>query len=215
MLESSRKALIAEVFPSIGEPMLAEVMRRADYLEADLNEVIVSQGDLADAMFIIEAGSVDIRERSAGSQQDELLATLHRGQFFGEIGTLTSGRRNASAYARTRTRLIRLDRDTLDFIAGYHQPFGPATGDDGDSSVPQWDEAWTKVVRSACHTLAVAHGAIRSVDVTLRPTGYGGPMQLVALMGRAREIAWDYGVQVNGKFSVGRSVIHLSASPTE
>jgi CRP-like cAMP-binding protein len=213
MLESSRRSLLADVFPGIAEPTLAEVMRRAEYLEATEGEIIVRQGDPADAMYVIENGTVDIRELPAGSGREQLVATLHQRQFFGEVGALTGGQRNASAYARTPTRLIRLDRDLLNLIAGYREPFGDIAAGEKSYVVTQSDAAWTKVIRSACHALAVTHGAIRTIDLALQPIGDGGPMQLVALIGRARELAWEYGVQVHGSVSGGRPIIHLSESP--
>jgi CRP-like cAMP-binding protein len=177
--------------------------------------MIVEQGDLSDSMYIIESGSVDIRERLSGSRQEALLATLHKGQFFGEMGTLAGGRRSASAYARSRASLIRLDRETLEFIAGYHVSFASGAQSEGASAEAEWEAAWTKVIRSSCHTIAAAHGAIQSIDLALKPIRSGGPMHLVVLTGRARELAWEYGVQVHGKFTEGHSIVRLSASPLE
>jgi CRP-like cAMP-binding protein len=213
MLESSRRSLLADVFPGIAEATVAEVMRQAEYVEATKGETIVRQRDPADAMYVIENGTVDIRRSPMGSGPEQLVSTLHQGQFFGEVGALTGGERNASAYARTHTRLIRLGRHLLNLIAGYQEPFGNNDAVEKSYAVTESDAAWTQVIRSACHTLAVTHGAIRSLDLALQPLGGGGPMQLVALIGRAREIAWEYGVQVHGSVSGGRPIIHLSESP--
>jgi CRP-like cAMP-binding protein len=195
--------LIADVFLGIAEPSLAEVLRRAQFLDVPEGDMIVEQGDLSDSMYIIESGSVDIRERLSGSRQEALLATLHKGQFFGEMGTLAGGRRSASAYARSRASLIRLDRETLEFIAGYHVSFASGAQSEGASAEAEWEAAWTKVIRSSCHTIAAAHGAIQSIDLALKPIRSGGPMHLV------------YGVQVHGKVTEGHSIVRLSASPLE
>jgi voltage-gated potassium channel len=59
---------------------------------------VVARGEPADALFLIEAGRAKVR----GS------ATLGPGDWFGEIGLLTGGRRTADVIAATPLRLLRL-----------------------------------------------------------------------------------------------------------
>jgi voltage-gated potassium channel len=59
---------------------------------------LVARGEPADALFLIERG----RARVCGS------AMLGPGDWFGEIGLLTGGRRTADVVAATPMRLLRL-----------------------------------------------------------------------------------------------------------
>jgi CRP/FNR family cyclic AMP-dependent transcriptional regulator len=58
-------------------------------------EHVVRQGDSGSEMFVIQRGEVEIRKHAAG--RDVVLATLGRGEFFGEMSVLESLPRDASA----------------------------------------------------------------------------------------------------------------------
>jgi putative ABC transport system ATP-binding protein len=67
-------------------------------------ELIFSQGDEPDLVYVIEEGEVDILRLNADGTET-LLATIPAGQYFGELGPLLGFPRSASARARTATRL--------------------------------------------------------------------------------------------------------------
>lgn len=75
-------------------------------------EVIFSQGDEGDSMYLIEEGAVDIVAGS-GSQR-VTLAALFGGQYFGELSLLDGAPRSASAVASRATETLALERD--DFV---------------------------------------------------------------------------------------------------
>jgi putative ABC transport system ATP-binding protein len=67
-------------------------------------EVIFSQGDRSDLVYVIDSGSVEIfRPRPDGTEQH--LAVLPTGQYFGELGPLLGFPRSASARAQTEVTL--------------------------------------------------------------------------------------------------------------
>ena len=70
-------------------------------------DVIIREGDLGREMFIIKSGSVDVVKRD----DDKLivLATLERGDFFGEMAILENVSRTAMVIARETTSLIVLN----------------------------------------------------------------------------------------------------------
>ena len=63
--------------------------------QAHRGEYVVRQGDSGSEMFVIQRGEVEIRKHAPG--RDVVLATLGRGEFFGEMSVLESMPRDADA----------------------------------------------------------------------------------------------------------------------
>jgi CRP/FNR family transcriptional regulator/CRP/FNR family cyclic AMP-dependent transcriptional regulator len=73
------------------------------------NEVIFHAGDPGDSLFIVESGSVKIVLASPEGEE-AIIATLHRGDFFGELAVLDGAARSASAVAFEPTDVYTLSR---------------------------------------------------------------------------------------------------------
>jgi CRP-like cAMP-binding protein len=82
------------------------IAERKGYIAGDL---IYSEGDSADALFIIEMGAVDIMTRG----KEVVFSTIGSGQGFGELAFFERGKRSASASARERTYLVRIPYERL------------------------------------------------------------------------------------------------------
>ena len=67
-------------------------------------ETIIREGDTSTEMFIIQEGKVAVTKRIGDNEV--FLATLQRGDFFGEMSLLESLPRNATVRALTQTRLV-------------------------------------------------------------------------------------------------------------
>ncbi len=75
-------------------------------------EVVFDAGDPSDQLYVIQAGEVElIRETK---HKERVVARLGPGDFFGELGLVAGGRRTSRAVAVNTTRLIALDRETLE-----------------------------------------------------------------------------------------------------
>jgi ATP-binding cassette subfamily B protein len=75
----------------------------------DFGELIVRQGDEADALYILVSGRARvIKETEQGGEV--ALATLHPGDEFGEQGLLQGGKRTATVRCSTEVEVLRLDR---------------------------------------------------------------------------------------------------------
>ena len=73
-------------------------------------QIVFEQGDAPDRFYIISSGEVEvIRRKRDGSEK--ILAVLHPGDYFGEIGLLTEARRNASIRAKTDLELLAMSWD--------------------------------------------------------------------------------------------------------
>ena len=71
-------------------------------------EIIFREGDVADAMYVVAQGSVDIVIADA-----TVIATRHAGEEFGEMAFFDGGHRSASARAGKTCHLIRVPYDSL------------------------------------------------------------------------------------------------------
>ena len=67
-------------------------------------DLVYHEGDVADALFLIEMGTVDITPRG----KETVFTTMGSGQGFGELAFFERGPRPAAAYARESSRLLRI-----------------------------------------------------------------------------------------------------------
>jgi len=77
-----------------------------------MGDIIFSEGDLGTEMYIVQSGVVEIFKKIHGRQK--VLATLEKGDFFGEMSVLEDASRTASARAKTDVELVRINQTTFD-----------------------------------------------------------------------------------------------------
>jgi CRP/FNR family transcriptional regulator, cyclic AMP receptor protein len=75
-------------------------------------ETVFDEGDPGDQLYVIQSGEVELVRETASKQR--VVARLGPGDFFGELGVVLGERRNARAVAVNTTRVIALDRETLE-----------------------------------------------------------------------------------------------------
>jgi len=80
---------------------LEAIVERKGFMAGDF---VYSEGDVADALFIVEMGTVDIVPKG----KEIVFATIGSGQGFGELAFFERGKRPASAFTRERTYLLRI-----------------------------------------------------------------------------------------------------------
>lgn len=78
------------------------------------NETIFHQGDPGDSLYIIESGSVKIVLPSPEGEEGAIIATLMRGDFFGELALLDGAPHSATAVAIESTEALVLRRDRFE-----------------------------------------------------------------------------------------------------
>lgn len=74
-------------------------------------EVIVRQGDTGREMFIIQSGEAQVS--TARNGKEAILATLSRGDFFGEMSLLEDMPRSATVRAKGETRALVLNTSSF------------------------------------------------------------------------------------------------------
>jgi small-conductance mechanosensitive channel/CRP-like cAMP-binding protein len=79
-------------------------------------EAITRQGAEAHWLYVITKGDAEVRVCIDGGETSEVVATLHKGDFFGETGMMTGAPRTATVVALTNVECYRLDKEAFDDI---------------------------------------------------------------------------------------------------
>ena len=87
------------LFAKVGDEALAMCARSLRVRRFRKNETIFHQGDPGDSLFIVESGSVKIVLPSPEGEEGAIIATLSRGDFFGELALLDGAPHSATAVA--------------------------------------------------------------------------------------------------------------------
>jgi Fe-S-cluster-containing hydrogenase component 2 len=88
------------------QEFIAYLRDRVELLRYSPGEVIVRQGDAADAFYLVRLGFVKVSERHPGG--DVVLNYLGRGSYFGEMGLLGGGVRTATCTALDHVDVVRI-----------------------------------------------------------------------------------------------------------
>ncbi len=78
------------------------------------NTVLFNEGDAGEEMFILQTGRVKISKRIRGVEKT--LATLEKGEFFGEMAILNDKPRSATAETLEECDMLVIDRKTFDAL---------------------------------------------------------------------------------------------------
>ncbi len=78
------------------------------------NTVLFNEGDAGEEMFILQTGRVKISKRIRGVEKT--LATLEKGEFFGEMAILNDKPRSATAETLEDCDMLVIDRKTFDAL---------------------------------------------------------------------------------------------------
>ena len=98
------------LFESLDDATARELCELIETLDCPVRQVLFHAGDVGDAMYLIERGKVRICVQ-AKDGHEVTLATLGRGDFFGEMALLDGERRSADAVVAEDARLALLSRD--------------------------------------------------------------------------------------------------------
>ena len=97
------------VFASMPPDFVEYLRDRVELLRYSPGDVIVRQGEAADAFYLVRLGFVKVSERHPGG--DLVLGYLGRGSFFGEMGLLEGGVRRATCTALDHVDVVRMSVD--------------------------------------------------------------------------------------------------------
>jgi len=111
-------ALGSPLFSSFSQDELIAVMHGLRLLSFEPGDIIISEGDPGDSLFVIASGIAKAFVRRDGKQK--LARSMGEGTFFGEISILSGKPRTATVTAATQCELLELDKATLDGITSKH-----------------------------------------------------------------------------------------------
>ncbi|HET7292818.1 MAG TPA: cyclic nucleotide-binding domain-containing protein [Vicinamibacteria bacterium] len=86
---------------------------------AQPGDILVSQGEAGDSLYILVTGAVRVYARGAEGRAVPV-CVLGEGAFFGEMAAISGQPRSATIVAATPAELLELDRSTLDAIGARH-----------------------------------------------------------------------------------------------
>jgi CRP-like cAMP-binding protein len=75
-------------------------------------DIIVQQGRTGDSMYVVQSGRVEVVQASAGGDEQHL-AFLEAGDFFGEMAVFEKEVRSATVRADGEARVLKIDKKTL------------------------------------------------------------------------------------------------------
>ena len=94
----------------LSEPVLQGLAKRVKAVTFLANDVVIGEGEKGDALYIINKGQVNVYK-----DNEQAIAELRVGDFFGEMALLGDQKRTATVKAHTPSTLLRLRRkDVLD-----------------------------------------------------------------------------------------------------
>jgi CRP/FNR family cyclic AMP-dependent transcriptional regulator len=104
----ARAGLFQGVDPDAAESLAAQL----EHLDAPRGQVIFSEGDPGDSLYIVEAGKVKIGRRAADGREN-MIAVFGPSDMFGELSLFDPGPRTGTAVAVTDARIARLRQQAL------------------------------------------------------------------------------------------------------
>jgi hypothetical protein len=111
--------VVSPLFKDFSVDELVAVIQGLNLITFEAGDIIITEGDPGDSLFMLTAGTVKAVKRNAAGRQ-VAVNELSEGAFFGEISMLTGRPRSATVVATSHCELLELDRPTLDSIVGTH-----------------------------------------------------------------------------------------------
>ena len=105
---------ISPLFEPFEPAARREIAQRFDYREVAPDSLVIRQGDVAQGLFVIMSGEVAVEQDGVS------LATLHAGEFFGEMSLLTGEPTNATVRTTKKSAVFRLAPEEFQGVAEAH-----------------------------------------------------------------------------------------------
>lgn len=102
-----------ELFNTLTDEERRELALRMNEAPFVRGEAMTRQGAQAHYLYIMTSGEAEVRVAVDGSSLSEKVATLHGGDFFGEMGLMLGEPRMATVIAQTDVECYRLDKDAF------------------------------------------------------------------------------------------------------
>jgi CRP-like cAMP-binding protein len=119
VVEYAQRLLAMPLFSDLSEDELLAVVRGLRVHTFAAGDVIVTERERGQSLFILTSGRVKVFVRNPAGRNYPV-AQLRSGDFFGEIASLSGRPRSATVVAAAATDILELDKPALDGIARTH-----------------------------------------------------------------------------------------------
>jgi cAMP-dependent protein kinase regulator len=109
---------INPLFEPLSHEVRKEIIKKFHLQKFPENTIIIKEGELSSAMYLIKSGTVSVYKEEKGEKIK--IAQLEPGDFFGEIGVITGQKRTATVITKTEVEVMELTKDDISFIIGKY-----------------------------------------------------------------------------------------------
>lgn len=109
------RILKTSVFPSADSEDLADIIKHAEQVQYKKGEILFSEGDSGDALYIVLKGSVKVSRKN--NKGDDVAQTyLAAGSYVGEMALVSEAPRSATVSAAVRSDILKIPREKFAFL---------------------------------------------------------------------------------------------------
>jgi type IV pilus assembly protein PilB len=105
-----------ELLRDLDEPTLQEIASKLRKAVYPPNSIIVKEGTLGDALYLVKKGLVEVKKREPSLGVDLTLATMGEGACFGEMALLNGKPRSATVIAAVATEVLVLEKKEFEAL---------------------------------------------------------------------------------------------------
>jgi hypothetical protein len=95
-----------KILGHLKDAQLAHLCDFIELHEAPAHSILFRQGDLGDAMYLVQSG--ELRARILSGSNETILATFQTGDFFGDMALFDNGPRSADVVSSTDSMLLKI-----------------------------------------------------------------------------------------------------------
>lgn len=136
------------LFSELADPDLVALMQGLRLLTFEPGEIVVTEGEPGDSLFVLSSGQVRVFARDQAGRNHQV-RTLDEGEFFGEISLVTGQPRTATVVAATPCDLLELHQGSLRVIGEKHPQVPLVIRDFCDRRLGSREEAAARGERSS------------------------------------------------------------------
>ncbi|HLW18026.1 MAG TPA: cyclic nucleotide-binding domain-containing protein [Actinomycetota bacterium] len=104
------------IFGDVPEDTLSDLAGRVKLLSISPGQIVVRQGERAEAFYVVRSGQLEVYETDPVSQKETILRVLGRGESFGELAVAMASVRTASVRAFDQSEIFQIDRNTFHLL---------------------------------------------------------------------------------------------------
>ncbi len=109
-------------FMNLNDSTLDHLEKRVNLLSYNQGDVIFSEGETGDSLYIIRTGFVKVTKKKGSD--DQIIAYIAHGNYFGEMALIEDEKRSATVSAFTKTEVIQLLKEDFNMLLEMESNLG-------------------------------------------------------------------------------------------